>query len=261
MADIRPFAACRPAPGLEAEIAALPYDVYSRAEARAYVADHPGSFLAIDRAETTLPQDIDIYDERVYRRAGELLKDWIMRARFVQDGTPCYYLYAQTMGGRTQTGIVACASIDDYDNNVIKKHENTRADKEQDRICHVDACSAQTGPIFLCYRPDPVIEKIVRKTKASKPVCDFLSEGEVRNQVWIISDPDDCAAVRSAFAGIDSIYIADGHHRCASAVRVENSADSRIRTTQEKRNSTISFPSCFRKMNSASWTTTALSTT
>ena len=206
MADIRPFAACRPAPGLEAEIAALPYDVYSRAEARAYVADHPGSFLAIDRAETTLPQDIDIYDERVYRRAGELLKDWIMRARFVQDGTPCYYLYAQTMGGRTQTGIVACASIDDYDNNVIKKHENTRADKEQDRICHVDACSAQTGPIFLCYRPDPVIEKIVRKTKASKPVCDFLSEGEVRNQVWIISDPDDCAAVRSAFAGIDSIY-------------------------------------------------------
>lgn len=220
MADIRPFAACRPAPGLEAEIAALPYDVYSRAEARAYVADHPGSFLAIDRAETTLPQDIDIYDERVYRRAGELLKDWIMRARFVQDGTPCYYLYAQTMGGRTQTGIVACASIDDYDNNVIKKHENTRADKEQDRICHVDACSAQTGPIFLCYRPDPVIEKIVRKTKASKPVCDFLSEGEVRNQVWIISDPDDCAAVRSAFAGIDSIYIADGHHRCASAVRV-----------------------------------------
>lgn len=103
MADIRPFAACRPAPGLEAEIAALPYDVYSRAEARAYVADHPGSFLAIDRAETTLPQDIDIYDERVYRRAGELLQDWIMRARFVQDGTPCYYLYAQTMGGRTQT--------------------------------------------------------------------------------------------------------------------------------------------------------------
>ncbi len=202
MADIRPFAACRPAPGLEAEIAALPYDVYSRAEARAYVADHPGSFLAIDRAETTLPQDIDIYDERVYRRAGELLKDWIMRARFVQDGTPCYYLYAQTMGGRTQTGIVACASIDDYDNNVIKKHENTRADKEQDRICHVDACSAQTGPIFLCYRPDPVIEKIVRKTKASKPVCDFLSEGEVRNQVWIISDPDDCATPQTAESGL-----------------------------------------------------------
>lgn len=220
MADIRPFAACRPAPGLEAEIAALPYDVYSRAEARAYVADHPGSFLAIDRAETTLPQNIDIYDERVYRRAGELLKDWIARARFVQDGKPCYYLYAQTMGGRTQTGIVACASIDDYDNNVIKKHENTRADKEQDRICHVDACSAQTGPIFLCYRPDPVIGKIVKKTESSKPVCDFLSEGEIRNRVWIISDPDDCAAVRNAFAGIGSIYIADGHHRCASAVRV-----------------------------------------
>ena len=220
MADIRPFAACRPAPGLEAEIAALPYDVYSRAEARAFVASHPGSFLAIDRAETTLPPEVDIYDERVYRRAGELLHKWIADGRFVQDQTPCYYLYAQTMSGRTQTGIVACASIDDYDSNVIKKHENTRADKEQDRICHVDACSAQTGPIFLCYRPDPVIEKIVKKTTANKPVCDFLSEGEIRNRVWLISDPDDCEAVRNAFAGIDSIYIADGHHRCASAVRV-----------------------------------------
>lgn len=220
MADIRPFRACRPAPGLTAEIAALPYDVYSREEARAYVKDHPGSFLSIDRAETTLPEGIDIYDDRVYRQAGDLLHSWIDQGRFVQDEAPCYYVYAQTMGGRTQTGIVACASIDDYNNNIIKKHENTRADKEQDRIRHVDACSAQTGPIFLCYRSDDVISSVVSRVTATAPAADFVSEGEVRNQVWVISDPDDCEKIRRAFAGIDSIYIADGHHRCASAVRV-----------------------------------------
>ena len=220
MADIRPFPACRPAKGLESEIAALPYDVYSRTEARAYVASHPGSFLSIDRAETTLSPDIDIYDERVYRQAASLLRDWIARRRFVQDPAPCYYVYSQTMAGRTQTGIVACASIDDYNSNIIKKHENTRAEKEQDRIRHVDECSAQTGPIFLCYRSNDVISRVVAKTVSLPPVADFVSEGDVRNRVWVISDQKDCDAVRNAFAGIDSIYIADGHHRCASAVRV-----------------------------------------
>lgn len=220
MADIRPFSAVRPARGLEAEIAALPYDVYSRSEAREYVAAHPGSFLSIDRAETTLPQEIDLYDDRVYQHASEVLHDWIREGRFVQDDRPCYYVYAQTMKGRTQTGIVACASIDDYEHNVIKKHENTRADKEKDRICHVDACSAQTGPIFLCYRPDAVISGIVEKTVARDPACDFISEGDVRNRVWVIDDAQDCGSIRAAFAAIDSIYIADGHHRCASAVRV-----------------------------------------
>ena len=220
MADIRPFPACRPAKGLEAEIAALPYDVYSRTEAREYVAAHPGSFLRIDRAETNLSPDLDIYDDQVYEKAGSLLQDWIREGRFVQDDRACYYLYAQTMGGRTQTGIVACASIDDYNRNVIKKHENTRADKEQDRIRHVDVCNAQTGPIFLCYRSNEVIRSIVSRTTKERPAADFVSEGDVRNQVWVISDPQDCEKIREAFAGIDSIYIADGHHRCASAVRV-----------------------------------------
>ena len=220
MADIRPFAAVRPARGLEKEIAALPYDVYSRTEARSYVDKHPGSFLSIDRAETTLPEGIDIYAPEVYARASSRLHEWIKEGRFVQDASPCYYVYAQSMGDRTQTGIVACASIDDYQNNVIKKHENTRADKEQDRISHVDACSAQTGPIFLCYRKSNVIEEIVKKAISENPVCDFISEGEVRNRVWVISDPEDCARIRGAFAKTESIYIADGHHRCASAVRV-----------------------------------------
>ena len=172
MADIRPFRACRPAAGLESEIAALPYDVYSRSEAREYVASHPGSFLAIDRAETTMPADMDIYDRRVYEHAHDLLSDWIRKGRFVQDSTPCYYVYAQTMDGRTQTGIVACSSIDDYDSGVIKKHENTRADKEKDRICHVDACSAQTGPIFLCYRQNQSIDGVVCKTTSDAPACE-----------------------------------------------------------------------------------------
>ncbi|MDO5131533.1 MAG: DUF1015 domain-containing protein [Eubacteriales bacterium] len=220
MAEIRPFAAVRPAPGLEAEIAALPYDVYSRAEARAFVAEHPGSFLAIDRAETTLPEGTDIYAPEVYTHASDLLLKWIETGRFIQDPAPCYYVYAQSLDGRTQTGIVACASIDDYLNNVIKKHENTRADKEQDRISHVDACNAQTGPIFLCCRKNAVIDAVVRKTTASDPVCDFASHGGVRNRVWIISGAEDCARIREAFSGMDSIYIADGHHRCASAVRV-----------------------------------------
>lgn len=220
MADIRPFCACRPAAGLESEIAALPYDVYSRTEAREYVASHPGSFLAIDRAETSMPPEMDIYDERVYEHARDLLRDWIRQGRFVQDTAPCYYVYAQTMDGRTQTGIVACSSIDDYDAGVIKKHENTRADKEKDRICHVDACSAQTGPIFLCYRQNACIDEVVKKAAAGIPACDFVSDGNIRNRVWIISDPSDCEKIRDAFAGIDSIYIADGHHRCASAVRV-----------------------------------------
>ena len=220
MADIRPFCACRPAAGLESEIAALPYDVFSRTEAREYVASHPGSFLAIDRAETSMPPEMDIYDERVYEHARDLLTDWIRQGRFVQDTAPCYYVYAQTMDGRTQTGIVACSSIDDYDAGVIKKHENTRADKEKDRICHVDACSTQTGPIFLCYRPNACIDEVVKKAASGVPACDFVSDGNIRNRVWIISDPSDCEKIRHAFAGIDSIYIADGHHRCASAVRV-----------------------------------------
>ena len=220
MADIRPFRACRPAQGLASEIAALPYDVYSRTEAREYVAEHPGSFLAIDRAETTLSPDVDIYDDRVYEHAGELLSDWIRTGRFIQDEIPCYYIYAQTMKGRTQTGIVACASIDDYNHNVIKKHENTRADKEQDRIRHVDACSAQTGPIFLCYRGSDAIREVVARVTAEPCAADFISEGDIRNRVWVISDPQDCSKIHKAFKDIDSIYIADGHHRCASAVRV-----------------------------------------
>ena len=152
MAIIRPFQAYRPAKGQENVIAALPYDVYNRQEAFAEVQKNPGSFLAIDRAETQFGPDVDTYDPRVYEKARTMIQEWISDGRLIQDEKPCYYLYEQVMDGRSQTGICACASIDDYQNNIIKKHENTRADKEQDRINHVNICNMQTGPIFLVQR-------------------------------------------------------------------------------------------------------------
>ena len=220
MANIRPFQAYRPRKGMESLVAALPYDVFSREEAKEEVKGNPFSFLRIDRAETQFDDSVSTYDDRVYAKAAELLQSQIAAGIFVQDDRPCFYLYEQIMAGRAQTGLVACASIDDYLNNVIKKHENTRADKEVDRIRHVDTCNAQTGPIFLCYRNHAVIDEIAARTMESEPVCDFTSGDRIRNRVWIISGPEDVSAIRKAFAEIDSIYIADGHHRSASAVRV-----------------------------------------
>ena len=220
MAEIRAFAAFRPAAGLEDKIAALPYDVFSREEAKRVVKDNPLSFLAIDRAETQFPDSVGTYEDCVYQKAGQMLEEAFASGRFVQDPRPCYYLYEQTMDGRAQTGIVACASIDDYLSGVIKKHENTRVDKEMDRIRHVDTCNAQTGPIFLCYRNIPVLDDLMNRKKQMPASCDFLSEGGIRNRVWVISDDESVETIHSAFGATDRIYIADGHHRCASAVKV-----------------------------------------
>lgn len=220
MAEIKPFICVRPAAAMAETIAALPYDVYDRAEAKAVVERNPRSFLAIDRAETQFGDEVDTYDPRVYEKAAAMLKEWIACGDFVRDTAPCYYIYELTMGGRTQTGIVGCACIDDYKNNVIKKHENTRADKEQDRINHVDVCSAQTGPIFLAYRANAVIGRVVSETKGHAPLYDFVSEDGIRHRVFAIDNSADIDAVSHAFAEIQEIYIADGHHRAASAVRV-----------------------------------------
>ena len=220
MAGIRPFNAIRPAAGLEDKIAALPYDVYNRAEAKEAVKGNDLSFLRIDRAETGFDDSVDTYDDRVYKRANELFRGMLDDGSFVKDDKACYYIYELTMDGRAQTGIVACASIDDYLNSVIKKHENTRADKEVDRIRHVDSLSAQTGPIFLAYRADDTINRVVDKVKSGKAVNDFVSDDGIRHRVWIIDDASDIRTIETAFADMDSIYIADGHHRCASAVKV-----------------------------------------
>lgn len=220
MANIRPFKAYRPKEGLESKIAALPYDVYNREEAVEVVGKNPYSFLAIDRAETQFDASVDTYAPEVYAKAKEMLWGQVAEGRFVQEDTPCYYLYEQTMNGRSQTGIVACASIDDYTNNIIKKHENTRADKEQDRINHVDICSMQTGPIFLAYRSNEVLQNVVTEVKSNKPVYDFVSEDSIGHKVWVINEEAQINTIQNSFEQIPSVYIADGHHRCASAVKV-----------------------------------------
>ncbi|SDB20846.1 Uncharacterized conserved protein, DUF1015 family [Pseudobutyrivibrio sp. YE44] len=220
MARIIPFKGIRPSKEEAAIIAALPYDVYNRKEAYEKVKQQPKSFLAIDRPETQFPEDVDMYSEAVYNKAAEMLNQWIEEGRFVQDNEAFYYLYELTMDGRSQTGIVACASIDDYQNSVIKKHENTRADKEQDRIRHVDTCSAQTGPIFLAYRADDTISGIIEKTKTRPALYDFTAEDGIRHRCWIIDDMMSKALIFTAFQKMESIYIADGHHRAASAVKV-----------------------------------------
>ncbi len=220
MANIRPFKAIRPAKEYADKIAALPYDVYSREEAKEAVKGKDDTFLRIDRAETNFDYDIDLYSDKVYAKANELLQEMIKDGRFIKDNKPCYYVYELTMDGRVQTGIVAASSVDDYVNEVIKKHENTRAEKEADRINHVNICSAQTGPIFLAYRDREAIDEVVRRVKKGDAVYDFVADDGVRHRVFIIDDEDDIATIQGEFNKTDSIYIADGHHRAASAVKV-----------------------------------------
>ncbi len=220
MAVIKPFRAYRPKKGLEAQIAALPYDVYNREEACIAVKGNPMSFLNIDRAETQFGSNVDTYAEEVYQKAHDLLWDKIREGIFVQEDKPMYYIYELTMNGRVQTGIVACASIDDYQNQIIKKHENTRADKELDRIHHVETCQAQTGPIFLAYRSNPQLQEIIVRTKKEQPLYDFASEDGILHRVWCVFADTDISAIQVIFHSISEIYIADGHHRCASAVKV-----------------------------------------
>ena len=220
MATIKAFECIRPNENVADRVAALPYDVYNREEACSEVAREPLSFLAIDRAETQFDSSVDTYANEVYDKARQLLDERIADGTFITDTDKAYYVYELTMNGRVQTGIAACASIDDYQNNIIKKHENTRADKEQDRINHVDRCSAQTGPIFLAYRADDVIRKEVAKAKPEKPLYSFTSPDGIKHQVFKIADKEAVDNIKNAFAGIDDIYIADGHHRAASAVKV-----------------------------------------
>ena len=220
MAVIKPFQAIRPARSVADRVAALPYDVYNRKEAKEAALKEPLSFLNIDRAESNLPDDVDTYDPIVYKKAKELLDARIADGTYLTDEQECYYVYELIMDGRSQIGIVACASIDDYKNGVIKKHENTREEKEQDRIRHVDTCNAQTGPIFLAYRKNDVISGIVAKTMKNEALYAFTADDGITHNVWRIADASDVKAIREAFAGIGQIYIADGHHRAASAVKV-----------------------------------------
>lgn len=220
MADIIPFQAIRPRADLADRIAALPYDVYSRQEAAEAVKGDDYTFLRIDRPETQFPSDYDMYAPEVYEKARKMLDQMIEDDFFLQEKRRAYYVYELVMDGRSQVGIGACASVDDYDSRVIKKHENTRADKEADRIRHVDVCSAQTGPIFLAYRRQEEIEREVRRAMETPPVYDFMADDGITHRIWVIDEEEAVERIRSAFQKVDSIYIADGHHRCASAVNV-----------------------------------------
>ncbi|MDI9509043.1 MAG: DUF1015 domain-containing protein [Clostridiales bacterium] len=220
MANVKPFRCIRPAQDLASRIAALPYDVYNRAEAKQEIIREPLSFLRIDRAETNFADEVDTYDTKVYEKARDLLNGMIEDGSFVTEDMESYYVYELVMEGRSQTGLVACASIDDYLNNVIKKHEKTREDKEIDRIRHVDICNAQTGPIFLAYRSHKTINDVIEKTKKEAPLYNFTSADGIGHHVWRISDEKHIEAIKNGFSEIQDIYIADGHHRSASAVKV-----------------------------------------
>ncbi len=233
MATIKPFRSVRPREDVASRVAALPYDVYNRAEAKVEVEREPLSFLAIDRAETSLPDEVDTYDPQVYAHAKELYQARLEDGTFIRDEDRAYYIYELIMDGRSQIGLVAVASIDDYVNGVIKKHENTREDKEIDRITHVDTLGAQTGPIFLAYRDDTTIDSVMAKSMKQTPLYDFTAPDGVTHRVWKISDSTDVEKIEETFKNIDAIYIADGHHRAASAVKVglrrRESADDTIK--------------------------------
>ena len=220
MSVLRAFKGYRPTAELCSKVAALPYDVMSSAEAREMVKGDPYSFLHVDRAEIDLDPSVDIYSPEVYQKAADNLNKMITDGIYIHDEKPCMYIYRLTMDGRSQTGLVACASIDEYINNKIKKHELTREDKEQDRIRHVDACNANTGPIFLTYRNRDDINALIAEETAKTPVYDFVSEDGVGHTVWVIDDENKISALQAAFAQVPALYIADGHHRNASAVKV-----------------------------------------
>lgn len=224
MAIVKAFKGIRPVKELASKIAALPYDVMSSDEAREMVIGNPHSFLHVDKPEIDLEPSIDIHDPKVYEKARENLDRMITDGEYTQDGEPCLYIYRQIMNGRSQTGIVFCASIDDYMNNVIKKHEFTRADKEQDRINHVDYCDANTGPIFLTYKEDQIASEIIdawiQNESKRKPVYNFVAEDGISHIVWVIDNEIIINELIDLFKEIDYLYIADGHHRSASAVKV-----------------------------------------
>lgn len=220
MAIIRPFAAIRPSKGNEKDIAALPYDVYNSKEAREITDINKKSFLCIDRPETFFDEKQDMYAPEVYQKAHDEFWSQVANGLYEKELKPCFYLYELTMNGRSQTGFVGCASIDDYVNQVILKHENTREEKEIDRINHISYLEAQTGPIFLAYRDNAELSLIMDNQKKKDCIYDFVSDDGIGHRVWIIEDESEIAAIEKAFEKENNLYIADGHHRCASAVKV-----------------------------------------
>ncbi len=220
MVRMRPFAALRPAPELADKIASPPYDILSTEDARKIIQANPYSFLKVTKPEATLPPDVDPYDERVYRRGRENLDAFREAGWMITEDAPHFYVYRQRMGGHVQTGLVACASTLDYEQDRIKKHELTRVEKEDDRMRHIETLNAQTGPVFLTYRARREIDEAVEKVVAGDPLYRFTDEAGVEHVFWRVDDPAVASTLEAAFAAIDFLYVADGHHRSAAATRV-----------------------------------------
>lgn len=221
MSLIRPFAALRPAPGRAAEVIAPPYDVLNTAEARALAEGRPWSFLHISKPEIDLPPDTDPYAPEVYAKAAENLQKMLAAGVLKQDAQDCYYVYRLIMGEHTQVGLVAAASVTDYDSNRIRKHEFTRPDKEDDRVRQIDALNAQTGPVLLAYPAAPEVDAILAAATQTEPEADSLApESGVRHTLWVIRDAASIARLTELFEAMPALYIADGHHRSASASRI-----------------------------------------
>jgi uncharacterized protein (DUF1015 family) len=226
MASIFPFAALRPVPEAAGAVAAVPYDVVNASEARTLAEGNPLSFLHVSRAEIDLPADTDPYSDIVYERASENFGDLRARAPLIEEETATFYVYELRMGAHVQRGVAACFSIDEYDSGQIKKHEKTRPDKEDDRTRHMLAISAQTGPVFLTYAASPAIDAVVLRTTSRAPLFDFVAPDDVRHVIWTV-DPRDHQALVAGFDALAALYIADGHHRAASAARARRALAGR----------------------------------
>jgi uncharacterized protein (DUF1015 family) len=238
MAILRAFKGRRPLPQYAAEVASKPYDVLNSEEARIEAKGHPLSFLHVGKPEIDLEPSINLYDRRVYEKAKENLQKYIQDGIFQQDPQPYLYLYAQTMGMHTQYGIVGCVSVQEYLNNIIKKHELTRKDKEDDRTNHVKYTNSHSGPIFLTYQARPAIDAIIKKISAGSPLNNFVAQDGIRHQFWVIDDEALIQDIIRIFDKIPYLYIADGHHRAASAARVgtEMAANNSKHTGNEEYN-------------------------
>ncbi|MBO7673508.1 MAG: DUF1015 domain-containing protein [Atopobiaceae bacterium] len=217
---VSPITCLRPLPEHVAEFAALPYDVFTDAEAREYVRKHPTSFLAIDRPETSFEEGHDPYAPEVYARASELLRERQLDRTLVRDEKPCFYIYEQSTQSHRQIGLMGAIAADDYADNTIRQHELTLSAKEEDRVRHIEAVRAQTGPVFLAYPDSEAINVILNAAMQGEPLYDFCTSDGVRQRVWRIAREVAVGALSVAFSTIDRAYIADGHHRAAAAVRI-----------------------------------------
>ena len=223
MAKLLPFAGIRPTKALAEKVAAPPYDVLNSVEARDMAAGNPYTFLHVNKPEIDLDPDVDVHDDKVYQKGAENLQNLIAEETINRDASQNYYVYRQIMGEHEQTGLVAVASVEEYEQNLIKKHEFTRPVKEDDRVKHMDALNAQVGPVFLTYQAESGIDDLIHAVTLTEPEYEFTLDDGIRHVFWVVSDVEAIANIQQAFVNVPCLYVADGHHRSAAATRIKNS--------------------------------------